>query len=89
MTRSRPLLLALLSGISGSGPSRSKLEASWPSAIDSEAMALSECTRLSSSARFSRASSHGVADDDEGAGQDLHDGRGSRPSFSMRPFTSA
>ena len=41
MARSRPLLLALLSGISsGSGPSGSNFEASWPSAIDSEAMAL-------------------------------------------------
>ena len=34
MTRSRPLLLALHSGISGSGPSRSKSEASRPSAIE-------------------------------------------------------
>jgi hypothetical protein len=57
MTRSRPHLLTLLSGISGSGPSRSKPEASWPSAIDNEAMPLSGCTRLSSNARFWRASS--------------------------------
>ena len=35
MARSRPLLLALLSGMSsGSGASGSKPEASWPSAID-------------------------------------------------------
>ena len=39
--RSRPLLLALLSGISGWGPSGSKRDASWPSAIESDAMALS------------------------------------------------
>ena len=38
--RCRPLLDALLSGMSGSGPSGSNLEASWPSAIESEPMAL-------------------------------------------------
>src|SRR6476659_7664157 len=40
IARSRPLLLALLSGISGSGPSGSNFEASVPSAIESEAMEL-------------------------------------------------
>ena len=40
MARSRPLLEALLSGISGSGPSGSNFEASVPSAIDSEAIEL-------------------------------------------------
>jgi hypothetical protein len=43
MTRSRPLLLALLSGISGSGPSRWKTEASLPKAIDIEHTAMSAC----------------------------------------------
>ena len=55
--RSRPLLLAFASGISGNGPSRSKSEASQPSAIDSEARPLSGWTRLSSSAFFFFASS--------------------------------
>jgi hypothetical protein len=45
-------MLALLSGISGSGPSRSKPEASWPSAIDNEAMPLSGCTRLEQDSLF-------------------------------------
>jgi hypothetical protein len=41
MARSRPLFDALLSGIlSGSGASGSNFEASCPSAIESEAMAL-------------------------------------------------
>jgi hypothetical protein len=40
-TRSRLLLLALDSGMSGKGASGSKRDASWPSAIDSAAMALS------------------------------------------------
>jgi hypothetical protein len=34
-------------------------------------MPLSGCTRLSSNARFSRASASSLADDDESAGQDL------------------
>jgi hypothetical protein len=38
-------LLALVSGISGNGPSRSNLEASQPKAIDNEAMPLSGCPR--------------------------------------------
>ena len=37
----RALWLALLSGIPGSGPSGSKPDASWPSAIESAAIALS------------------------------------------------
>ena len=41
MARSRPLTEALLSGMSsGSGLSWSNFEASWPSAIDSDAIAL-------------------------------------------------
>src|SRR5438876_7639158 len=37
IARCRPLFKALLSGMSGSGPSGSNFDASWPSAIDSEA----------------------------------------------------
>src|SRR5207245_753683 len=39
IARCRPLFEALLSGMSGSGPSGSNFDASWPSAIDSEPMA--------------------------------------------------
>jgi hypothetical protein len=40
VARSRALLLSLLSGMSGSGPSGSNFDASWPSAMDSDAIAL-------------------------------------------------
>src|SRR5438067_3024670 len=39
IARCCPLFEALLSGMSGSGPSGSNFDASWPSAIDSEPMA--------------------------------------------------
>jgi hypothetical protein len=85
---SRALLLALLSGISGSGPSRSKPEASVPSWTESEAMPLSGCTRLSSRAFFARASASVSPTTTKAPGR-IFRWSGSRPIFAIRPFTSA
>ena len=65
-----PLLFALLSGTSESGPSSSKTEASQPKAIDKEAIGR-RGARGCRARRACCASSPGVADYDEAAGQDL------------------
>jgi hypothetical protein len=87
MTRSRPLLLALVSGISGKGR---RVEARGIVAERDRqrgdgAVVMHEAVELRA---LLLALLDAVADHDEGAGQDL-EMSSARPSFSMRPLTSA
>ena len=63
--------MALLSGISGSGPSRSNSEASQPSAIDKRGDAAVRVDEAVEQGPLRFRLLHRIADDDEAAGQDL------------------